>query len=202
MLAFTAAIEIDPRQPDPYLKLAEAYLGLDDPDSARKTLEDGLAATGGDTRLQSKLNELDTAAEDGGGETNADGDAESLGTMFRNVPTASEPLLNGTPLSERASGTYAGGAQVSFRGLAEGDSLETVLSALDQTEESREFCRNHSIITCTVTEGDAFTFFDSKGYPSGYDKIIALLFKDDDRDRYLNFGFQGGAVRLLEAFVN
>jgi len=62
VLAFTAAIDIDPKQPDAYLKLVEAYIGLDDPDSARKALEDGLAATG-DERLQEKLDGLNMPKE-------------------------------------------------------------------------------------------------------------------------------------------
>ena len=41
VIAFTAAIEIDPKQPDAYLKVAEAYVSMGDIDSAMAILEQG-----------------------------------------------------------------------------------------------------------------------------------------------------------------
>ena len=46
ILAFEAAIEIDPRNADAYLKLAEAYEKTGDEDAALRTLETGAEATG------------------------------------------------------------------------------------------------------------------------------------------------------------
>ena len=57
ILAFTAAIEIDPKRPEAYLSLADAYEASGDPDAARKTLEDGLAATN-DPNIQARLDAL------------------------------------------------------------------------------------------------------------------------------------------------
>ena len=57
ILAFTAAIEIDPKRPEAYLSLADAYEAFGDPDAARKTLEDGLAATN-DPNIQARLDDL------------------------------------------------------------------------------------------------------------------------------------------------
>ena len=57
ILAFTAAIEIDPKRPEAYLSLADAYEASGDLDAARKTLEDGLAATN-DPDIQARLDEL------------------------------------------------------------------------------------------------------------------------------------------------
>ena len=61
VIAFTAAIEIDPKRPEAYLGLADAYTGAGDLDAARKALEDGLAATG-DAELQARLDELSAEA--------------------------------------------------------------------------------------------------------------------------------------------
>lgn len=47
IIAFTAAIEIDPKRPEAYLSLADAYTGAGAMNAARKALEDGFAATGG-----------------------------------------------------------------------------------------------------------------------------------------------------------
>ena len=49
IIAFEAAIKIDPMRPEAYLGAAEAYVGLGDTDSARKILEKGYAATNDDT---------------------------------------------------------------------------------------------------------------------------------------------------------
>ena len=49
VIAFEAAIKIDPKRPEAYLGAAEAYVGLGDTDSARKILEKGYAATNDDT---------------------------------------------------------------------------------------------------------------------------------------------------------
>lgn len=67
VLAFTAAIEIDPKQPVAYLKLADAYIGLGDTESAQKTLQDGLSVCGNNADLQAGLGELDMSAEPSGG---------------------------------------------------------------------------------------------------------------------------------------
>ena len=61
IIAFQAAIEIDPKQADAYIGLANAYLALGDLDSALQTLQDGYAATW-DVRLQVRIDEL-TAPE-------------------------------------------------------------------------------------------------------------------------------------------
>ena len=49
IIAFTAAIEIDPKRPEAYLRAAEAYEGMGDSDSARAILEQGYQATGDET---------------------------------------------------------------------------------------------------------------------------------------------------------
>ena len=57
VIAFTAAIEIDPKQPDAYEKAAEAYQAMGDEEAAKAILEQGLEATG-DEGLQALLDEL------------------------------------------------------------------------------------------------------------------------------------------------
>ena len=66
ILAFEAAIEIDPRNADAYRKLAEAYEKTGDEDAALRTLETGAEATG-DRELADlagkKRQELDAQTE-------------------------------------------------------------------------------------------------------------------------------------------
>ena len=57
IIAFTAAIEIDPKQPEAYLKAAEAYAASGDSESAIAILTRGVDATG-DTGLSDYLEKL------------------------------------------------------------------------------------------------------------------------------------------------
>ena len=57
IIAFTAAIEIDPKRVEAYNQLARVYLAMDDPDGAAAALEQGVAATG-DEDLRTWLEEL------------------------------------------------------------------------------------------------------------------------------------------------
>ena len=59
VVAFTAAIKIDPKRAEAYEKIADAYVALGDYDNARKALEDGLAAVGYSADLRGKLEELE-----------------------------------------------------------------------------------------------------------------------------------------------
>ena len=58
IIAFTAAIEIDPKQPEAYIGLADVYTAQGDTDAAKKALEDGLAATGDDS-VRARLEQLE-----------------------------------------------------------------------------------------------------------------------------------------------
>ena len=57
VVAFMKVIETDPRCADAYLKVADAYVGLDDYDSAIDQLEAGYGITG-DERLKTRRDEL------------------------------------------------------------------------------------------------------------------------------------------------
>ncbi len=54
IIALNRAIEIDPRSPEPYLLLSDAYIEQEDLDSAKKILEQGYEATGGNEEIKKK----------------------------------------------------------------------------------------------------------------------------------------------------
>ena len=58
IIAFTAAIEIDPKRTETYLSLAEAYTGAGDTEAAKKVLEDALGLVDDPTALETRLAEL------------------------------------------------------------------------------------------------------------------------------------------------
>ena len=63
IIAFTAAIEIDPKQPDAYLGLAQVYTAQGDTDSAIRILQQALEAIGENDAISAALEEL-TVSDD------------------------------------------------------------------------------------------------------------------------------------------
>jgi len=70
IIAFTAAIEIDPKQADAYVKLAETFLKLGKVDAAEEVIQKGIAATGSEalsewfnSQLSSSINGATYGAE-------------------------------------------------------------------------------------------------------------------------------------------
>jgi tetratricopeptide (TPR) repeat protein len=89
VVAFTAAIEIEPNHAEAYIGLSDAYVGLGDLDAAKKALTDGLAACGDNADLQVKLEELGTGADGLNGDTAvkwADPVLEQLVRTALNIP--------------------------------------------------------------------------------------------------------------------
>ena len=64
IVALNRAIEIDPRSPEPYLLLADVYVGQEDFDSAKKILEEGYQATGGNEEIKQKQEEVKQKEEE------------------------------------------------------------------------------------------------------------------------------------------
>lgn len=58
IIAFTAAIEIDPKQAEIYIKMADAYLAIDRYQNALSVLEKGLEIVGDNEVLNKKLTDL------------------------------------------------------------------------------------------------------------------------------------------------
>ena len=64
IIALNRAIEIDPRSPEPYLLLADVYIGQEDFNSAKKVLEEGYQATGGNEEIKKKQEEVKQKEEE------------------------------------------------------------------------------------------------------------------------------------------
>lgn len=67
IIAFTAAIEIDPKQPDAYIGASEAYMAMGDTEAAISVLEEGLAETNNE-EIQNRLDEIMSANDSADGE--------------------------------------------------------------------------------------------------------------------------------------
>ena len=67
IIAFTAAIEIDPKQPDAYMGASEAYMAMGDTEAAISILEEGFAETNSE-EIRDKLDEIMPANNSADGE--------------------------------------------------------------------------------------------------------------------------------------
>ena len=102
IIAFTAAIEIDPKRPEAYGKAAESYVGLGDLEAAADILEQGYAATG-DSSLEEQLVRL----------------KESMGAEEQEEEAAYQPVspeaMSGTlSLSDMESSYEIGGPNAEY----------------------------------------------------------------------------------------
>ena len=103
VIAFAAAIEIDPRRPEGYAGLADARLAAGDREGAIAALEEGVAATG-DPDLEKRLEELYGAGDAQGNSAPADG------TLFAGPYLAPEDVeLLGMSLEDASALALADG---------------------------------------------------------------------------------------------
>lgn len=98
IIAFTAAIEIEPKRPEAYIGLSDAYTGLGDTDAARQALEDGFAATG-DADIQTLLEAMQDSWVERPDFTGQPGDglSELLGTLDISMD---EVCIDGVPIRQ------------------------------------------------------------------------------------------------------
>lgn len=85
IIAFTVAIEIDPKNKDAYLGLAEVYIAQGEFDKAEEILEKGFDITG-DERLSTRLEEIKSRNNES---ANNDSEIKAASCFIRTAPNAS-----------------------------------------------------------------------------------------------------------------
>ena len=85
IIAFTAAIEIDPKNKDAYLGLAEVYIAQGEFDKAEEILEKGFDITG-DERLSARLEEIKSRNNES---ANNVSEIKAASCFIRTAPNAS-----------------------------------------------------------------------------------------------------------------
>ena len=119
LLAFEAAIQIDPRRPEAYVGMAQAYVALGDPDSAAGILVQGQQAAGESQILTDAWAELGLTppADGSGSSSDAQGDSSSTseGASFEGMtpeeitdilPSLTQPEAVRTEREDRENGSY------------------------------------------------------------------------------------------------
>ena len=99
ILAFTAAIEIDPKRAEAYEGLADVYVALDDIESALEILRQGEEAIGDDTLFQSRVDELTSQME-------ATSESKPDQAQSESVPSEPAPAEPRVERESRANGSY------------------------------------------------------------------------------------------------
>ena len=102
VIAFTAAIDIDPRRPEAYEKAAEAYEALGDLEAAAEILARGYEATG-DSGLAERLAQLQEAP---------DSDEQSEEIVYQ--PVGADAVSGTLSLSDVESGYEEGGPNAEY----------------------------------------------------------------------------------------
>ena len=165
IIAFTAAIEIDPKRAEAYLGLSDAYTAAGDPDAARKALEDGLAATD-DPELQARLDALAEPEPDGGPEVSdtpvkveygqlelsgvsyeymeggeiVEYNAEAVGTLFIDLTVEGPAGLAGTRIAAW------------FHEMPDEEKIRTELQKLEQIwKEEDDYLEEHTLMALPET---------------------------------------------------
>ena len=85
IIAFTVAIEIDPKNKDAYLGLAEVYIAQGESDKAEEILEKGFDITG-DERLSARLEEIKSRNNES---ANNDSEIKAASCFIRTAPNTS-----------------------------------------------------------------------------------------------------------------
>ena len=84
ILAFEAAIEIDPKRAEAYLSLADVYVAQGDLDAAREVLDRAVEAVGENEEVLAKIEEITAAGDpNAGGQTEPDGSARAVARTER-----------------------------------------------------------------------------------------------------------------------
>lgn len=92
IIAFNAAIEIDPKRTEAYLSLADAYIATEDYESARATLERALEQVDDIEVIQRKLDEIEELIKQASGAENVPIDGETASDENQTQPDSSEQM--------------------------------------------------------------------------------------------------------------
>lgn len=207
VLEFTDAIKIDPKNADPYIGLADAYIGLGDTAKAVETLETGLAETG-DDRISKRLEELkgddvpDVSEENNAAEAETETQTEAVTERETAVSETEDnrvevPDLSGMSEEEAAEACIAVG-------------LTSSVSRSNSSDVEKGFVISQSIPAGTkVNAGISVPFTVSEGEKEAIK--VELKAENLDFDYLANFeesgwafavkGNRGGYVNVDGEFV-
>ena len=185
IVAFSAAIEIDPKRAEAYVGVAKAYRGADDEASALAWLQKGMEQASDTSEIAALLAELgeqgsDEPTQNGGGQTNENANAESNSAvelpMLIYQVYSWERYESTTTINGKEQPVFAGvaaasgedGRVLTCAGVVTTDGTPQTLYTLSYDDEQRtirlEFATNESSNRVLYYDG-AFT----DGYRNVYD---------------------------------
>lgn len=183
IIAFEAAIKIDPKQVEAYKSLSEAYTAVGNLEEAIKALQDGISATG-DLTLQSALDVLQKQEEPEVIET----PPRESGPIELQEPVEMTP----EPVRETAAetSTVVGNGAMT---LCSKDSTKGILCAYhaESIGENR-MIQGREIAADDVLEEDEYIIFGVTGIANGYQIKSVILKKENGAEVDFTDGFVNG----------
>ena len=189
IIAFTAAIEIEPKQAAAYLGMAEVYIAQNDFDAARAILEQGYEATG-DESLRERLEELDSGTfSDYRGRTRKESGYDGGGNLvwYRIYEYPEDKAYEVT--SYDAEGNQTGRA---YCARADGHQIATVTMSADTgvvTQSLQEFDANGNCVKNTYyTAAGELEYYSIYTYDAAGNQTRSESFNPDGsyRGGYIN----------------
>ena len=221
IIAFTAAIEIEPKRAEAYRGLADAYIGMGDYEMADATLQEGYEITGDETLQPDVVQTVN-------GET-----------FFLSPLLWEEVVVGGLPFEECTVGHIAaafsgeyldeteyitdGSMQfyergnkkamylgpdcqpLEFRGIVCGMTKDAVLQALGFTPKGIAFAEESRGSSYVIVEGqccDAFVDTGMCGEGTGYDFAFCLQYPLDDMFGCVLFAFSENVLAYVDIDIS
>ncbi len=179
--AFKKAIEIDPDNPDLYLKLAKAYTGNKQPDKALETLQQGYERTKSDA-IKAELDAMD-------GDTSDTGDPE---TLRSNAQSLNMGVLN----------LYVGVTNGMINSSLSSDELNGLdpakLPAPDADAASKEAAANALTVRDTVTYAGTGDKFNETTVTNYVYKGAQIYYREDSDGTPLTLDTTIGQIRSAD----
>ncbi|MCX4374926.1 MAG: WG repeat-containing protein [Lachnospiraceae bacterium] len=169
ILEFKEAIRIDPKDPEPYIELANVYIEIDDVPSAIETLEEGLKETG-DDRIYDMLDELRMSSE---GTTDNESEFD-----VTNVPSETSIPIEAASEEETTASTanlvevpdLSGLSEEEAKKLCEDNGFKYSVSYAGSNDIEKGFVIGQTIPAgASVAEGISIPFSVSEGRKLEYD---------------------------------
>lgn len=163
ILEFNEAIKIDPKDPEPYIELANAYIEIDDIPSAIETLETGLKETD-DDEIEDMLEELKkSSGEIPGNESESDVTSVPPETSI-SIEAASEAGTTVSTVNMVEVPNLSGLSEEEAKKLCEDNGFKYSVSYAGSNDIEKGFVIGQTIPAgASVAEGISIPFSVSKG---------------------------------------
>lgn len=169
ILEFNEAIKIDPKDPEPYIELANTYIEIDDIPSAIETLETGLKETD-DDEIEDMLEELKKSSEEFPNNESEDNVTSIPPETSISIEAASEAGTTVSTVNMVEVPNLSGLSEEKAKNLCEDNGFKYSVSYAGSNDIEKGFVIGQTIPAgASVAEGISIPFSVSEGRKLEYD---------------------------------